>query len=260
MDQSFNQHYKRFQRNIYNTAKGRLRLDVLNPDIQKILDQSASQKLRILDVGAGFGNLSLPLALKGHTVTLVDVSEKMIEGAIQASKQLGVFEKVSFNHCSLAQLTKMMESKFDLIICHAVLEWLPQAEESIKMLKSFLTKTGYLSLMFYNKNALIFKSVMQGNFFEDKTSFEFGKHNNLTPNYPLNPNDVYRWIRQNKLEVIDKTGVRIFYDYIDRSLKNDIDYARALKNELLFCKEEAFIPLARYIHVVCCPTEARVTR
>ncbi len=134
-------------------------------------------------------------------------------------------------------------------MCHAVLEWLSYPRQALEALTAFLVPGGILSLMFYNKNATILKSIMRGNFFKEGESFQFGRQKNLTPTHPLMPRDVYRWLANLDLKIISKTGVRIFYDYLNEDLKRPEDYQRILKNELTFCKDEPFVAIARYVHV-----------
>lgn len=251
MDQNFDTYYDRFQRNIYETPKGKIRLDVLTRDIKKILDEHGGKKLRILDVGSGRGHLSLELAKQGHHLTLCDISDKMLKGARDEFAKQSLSGSVSFVNTSLNQLPEKLAETYDLVLCHAVLEWLHDSEQSISFLKKLIAPGGCLSLMFYNKNAVILKSILKGNFFKEGDDFKFGKRNNLTPTNPLKPDDVYNWIARNDLTITDKTGVRIFFDHIEEHLKKDEYYQRALENELQFCKEEAFIAIARYVHVVC---------
>jgi S-adenosylmethionine-dependent methyltransferase len=46
---------------------------------------------------------------------------------------------------------------FDVIICHAVLEWLADPQDALGRLSGLLKADGLLSLMFYNRNASLLK-------------------------------------------------------------------------------------------------------
>ena len=54
-DQHFDDLAVRFARKIYGNNKGAIRLAVLQADLQEILPQ----QLRVLDMGAGLGNMAL---------------------------------------------------------------------------------------------------------------------------------------------------------------------------------------------------------
>ncbi len=52
---------------------------------------------------------------------------------------------------------------FDLVLCHAVLEWLAQPQQALHKLFGLIRPGGHLSLMFYNRDALIFRNLIRGN-------------------------------------------------------------------------------------------------
>ena len=62
-DNYFNRIGGHFLKNIYATAKGRIRLAVLQRDLAPLLGGEA---LRILDVGGGAGQMALWYASLGH--------------------------------------------------------------------------------------------------------------------------------------------------------------------------------------------------
>lgn len=74
-------------------------------------------KLRILDVGTGPGFLAITLALAGHDVTAVDVTEAMLVQAQNNATQYGV--KVNFV-LSDVQCLPFEDNSFDLIVLRNV--------------------------------------------------------------------------------------------------------------------------------------------
>lgn len=79
-DRHFDQLATRFAEKIYGGAKGAIRLAVLQADLVEALPQ---RPLRVLDIGAGLGHMSLWLAEQGHEVTLAEPAAPMLEGARQ---------------------------------------------------------------------------------------------------------------------------------------------------------------------------------
>jgi SAM-dependent methyltransferase len=70
-----------------------------------------------LDVGAGTGRFSLPLAARGVKVTHLDISTGMIERARHGAAQAGVLAKITFRQGRLADLEDYPAGRFDLVIC-----------------------------------------------------------------------------------------------------------------------------------------------
>ena len=68
-DRHFDQLATRFAEKIYGGAKGAIRLAVLQADLTETLP---ARPLRVLDIGAGLGHMSLWLAEQGHQVTLAE--------------------------------------------------------------------------------------------------------------------------------------------------------------------------------------------
>ena len=50
--------------------------------IEKIINKYAGKKLKILELGCGSGGHALELKKKGHAITALDTSKKMIEIAL----------------------------------------------------------------------------------------------------------------------------------------------------------------------------------
>ncbi len=85
----------------------------LDREIESRLDGVES----VLDVGAGTGRFSLPLAARGFRVTHVDISEGMIEKAYSAAAQAGLLERITFRQGRIADLEDYPSRQFDLVIC-----------------------------------------------------------------------------------------------------------------------------------------------
>jgi S-adenosylmethionine-dependent methyltransferase len=64
-DRNFDDLAERFQRKVYGGLKGEIRLAVLWRDIEPLLPEVNDKPLRILDIGAGLGQLAIRLAKLG---------------------------------------------------------------------------------------------------------------------------------------------------------------------------------------------------
>lgn len=97
-DRNFDDIAEKFSRNIYGTTKGQLRQAILWQDLDRVLAEMGSQKLRVLDAGGGEGQTAIKMAELGHQVILCDLSAQMIDRAKQAAEAKGVSDNMQFIH------------------------------------------------------------------------------------------------------------------------------------------------------------------
>ena len=79
---------------------------------------------RILDAGGGSGHIAVRLARLGHSVVLCDVSDEMLAKAATRAADAGVTDAIDLRHMSIRAFADIADAEFDLVLCHAVLEWL----------------------------------------------------------------------------------------------------------------------------------------
>jgi S-adenosylmethionine-dependent methyltransferase len=114
-----------FEAEIYGSSQGRVRLAVLWADLLESVPGLASGGLSVLDAGGGAGHLAIRLARLGHQVVLSDPSGEMLDLAAAAITAAGVTGQVSTVRAGLQELPEVPGSTaFDVVACHAVLEWL----------------------------------------------------------------------------------------------------------------------------------------
>lgn len=93
----------------------------------------------ILDFGGGTGLLALPLAKQARFVTLVDISEKMLEQArFKADQQ----EIKNIQLLEQDLLANPLEQQFDLIVVSRVLHHMPNLDETLAMFRHHLRENG----------------------------------------------------------------------------------------------------------------------
>ena len=189
-DRNFDDIADKFSRNIYGTTKGQLRQAILWQDLDALLAKMGPQPLRILDAGGGEGQTAIKMAERGHHVTLCDLSEEMIARATQAACEKGVSHNMHFVQCAVQDVAEHLESPVDLILFHAVLEWVAEPQDVLNTLWSVLRPGGALSLMFYNANGLLMRNMVVGNFDYVALGMPKKKRRTLSPNYPRDPQQV----------------------------------------------------------------------
>lgn len=259
-DKSFQGLAEKFARNIYGTPKGRLRLKILRDRMLAELPLD-DQPLQVLDAGGGLGQISAWLARKGHDVLLAEPAEEMLSYASKRLKRAGV-QTLAASIQELSECLPSHQQTFDLVVCHAVLEWLYQPRVTLEELLPRVKEGGWLSLMFFNADALLFTNVLRGNW-QRALGGELqgkGKGKRLTPISPLKPQEVIDWLEQAGFEIKGKTGVRIFNDYLRLNLPPEARQERLLQLEKRYCQQEPYWRLGRYLllHARKIPT-ARVS-
>lgn len=252
-DRNFDDLAERFQRNVYGGSKGAIRLAVLGRDIDRAINTLLpGGTLRILDVGAGLGQIGIDLALRGHEVTLSDLSEEMLRRAKMAADNAGVSGDIQWRVGPYQTLliNKEMAASFDLVICHALIEWLADPGQLIEDLKHFCRPDGVLSLTCYNRHALTFRNLIKGNFDYLREDDLVGDKGSLTPMAPQDPLRLKTQLEDAGWQVDFVTGVRVIHDYGQPRGGNLIE-SELLDMELRYSTEEPFKWLGRYVHFVC---------
>ena len=102
----------------------------------------------ILDFGGGTGLLALPLAKQAKFVTLVDISEKMLEQARLKAEQQDI-KNIQFLEQDL--LKNPLEQEFDLIVVSRVLHHMPDLDEALSLFHQHLKEDGQLLIADFTK-------------------------------------------------------------------------------------------------------------
>ena len=256
-DQSFDDRAREFRERIYGSDKGLIRLEVLRQDFREILRNiPEGTSLDILDAGGGFGAFSRELACAGHRVTVVDISEEMLEIGRRDTADYDFSEKggsISFLNGAVQDLPELFPGrKFDIVICHAVLEWLAAPFDVLPALTGMVRDGGWLSLLVYNRTALLFKSLLVGNYRYLENGMRplrrKGKMR-MTPPNPLIPGDVREALTGLGFPDTVMSGVRVFHDYMASCHLEEIPADEILSWELRMRRNPDFVNLGRYVHI-----------
>lgn len=247
-DQSFDQIADKFEKNIYGTSKGRLRHELL---LHYLHQQLPAEPLDCLDAGGGTGVMAKALSEMGHQVLLNDISADAL--SLARTKFEGD-ERISF-HCGTLQGLEP-ERQFDLITCHAVLEWLSDPYAALDSLFERLKPGGYLSLSFFNRDAHLFSNLLYGNFDYIDKDFVVSNRVRLNPNNALPPSQVLDFIQQAGLEIRHKAGIRCFHDYMRDKTMQSSHYEQIKAKELEYGTAHPYLWLGRYFHLIALKPES----
>jgi S-adenosylmethionine-dependent methyltransferase len=246
-DRHFDELATRFAEKIYGGAKGAIRLAVLQADLAEVLP---SRPLRVLDVGAGLGHMSLWLAGQGHAVTLAEPAAPMLDGARE--RFAAAHLSAQFLQASWQELATQAHEPYDLVLCHAVLEWLAEPAAILAPLRQLTAEDGWLSLAFYNRDALIYRNLLKGHFRKLRKEQFAGEGQSLTPQRPLDPRELEAQLAPH-WRIETRSGVRVFHDYMPAEFQGKATLEDLLEMELTYRRHPAFAGLGRYLHWMCRP-------
>lgn len=161
------------------------RLDALVGDVLfRVVDTTVANMgrpvLDIVDVGGGTGGLAVPLATRGHNVTVVDPSPDALAAAqrraAEASARLTAVQGEAASLDSVAGLAAA-----DLIICHNVLEYVDSPPDAMAAIAKVLRPGGTVSVLASNAVAAVLHRALAGRFAEARRMLDDGMGKPDTP-------------------------------------------------------------------------------
>jgi len=252
-DRNFDDISAHFEKKIYGGLKGEIRLAVLRHDIfgwVKSWQQTHNRPLRVLDVGAGLAQISIELAKDGHDVTINDISANMLEIAKQNAGEAA--QNITWHTCPYQQLDDKLTGKYDLILCHAVLEWLAEPKLIMDFFDRWLVdvgaEKGVLSLCFYNPASFVYRNLVMGNFNLLHNKDFKADNGSLTPNHPVAKDDVMAWIADHHYQILHTSGLRVFHDYSPLKRGGHTNPQAVIDMEVAYSGQDPYKWLGRYLH------------
>lgn len=259
-DRNFDDLAERFARRIYSGLKGRVRLQIIDREldaiIKRLTDQdflaeakandNARQSLAIVDIGCGLAQHAIRLAGQGHKVHANDLSPKLLR---QASANAGKNDNLYWSEGSYQDL-QLHNDSIDLLMCHALLEWLAEPEQVFSFARKWLRTGGILSLSFYNPAAKEYRNLIRGNFDWLESQQDYcSDQGSLTPNSPCSYEQVIQWADRYGFSVLNCVGIRVFSDYVVEKRGGLADENQTIEMELKYSQREPFKWLGRYLHL-----------
>jgi len=245
-DRNFDKLVDKFEKKVYDTVKGEWRLKLLKEDLETLRNQS---QMSIWDAGCGFAQISQWFAQVGHDVTLCDLSHQMLIRARENFARQNLTGR--FIEGAAQEVAETLES-FDLVLFHAVLEWLAEPKQTLKAVADKVSPAGYFSLLFYNRNSVVIRNTLKGGWrLPYLMNDEYlGKGKKLTPPNPQIPEEVCSWLEEWGFEIQVHTGIRVFHDYMTPEVIEQSSIDELLDLEYRYCREPTYRNMARYIHIL----------
>jgi S-adenosylmethionine-dependent methyltransferase len=199
----------------------------------------------VLDAGGGTGVMSEMMLNLGHKVLLTDLSADVLA---LAEKKLGKQENLTILQTDILSLDA--DKQYDLVICHAVLEWLENPIKVIHKLVNLVKPNGYLSLSFFNYDAQLFGNMLYGNFDYVEQGMPIKNIVRLSPNNPQKPKTIIAELEKLPVSMIKKAGIRCFHDYLKEPEKQQVHYAQLKALEIKYGSVEPYLWLGKYFLII----------
>tara|TARA_R110002167_G_scaffold84690_2_gene230142 strand:+ start:178 stop:942 length:765 start_codon:yes stop_codon:yes gene_type:complete len=243
-DQNFDKFADKFEKNIYGSTKGRLRHELLVHHLHNYISDK-SMPLEVLDAGGGTGVMTEVMLGLGHKVTLSDMSSEVLSIAKQ---KLGENINLDIQHTDILSLSN--NKQFDLVVCHAVLEWLQDPFEVIDKLVDLVKPGGHLSLSFFNHDAQLFGNMLYGNFDYVEQGMTTKNIVRLSPKNPQKPKVIVSQLESLPVKIIKQAGIRCFHDYLKQPEKQISEYEQLKQLEIQYGSTEPYLWLGKYFLII----------
>ncbi len=243
---------KRFVDDHYSSLRGRVRTHVINEHLRQHLEAAPQ---RVVDIGGGAGNQSVPLARAGHDVTIVDPSAAMLERAAArlADEADEVAARVRLVQASgEAANTTLDGATFDVVLCHGVLMYLEDPEPLIDSLCTLAAPSGLLSIVAKNVEVMALRHAHEGDWAAALAAFDSDRQvNGLGVDTRGDRIEhLSSLIAQRGIAPIAWYGVRLFTDgwTSDRAASDPEDLV--LQAELMASQRDPYRQLSRLFHLI----------
>jgi len=243
-DQSFDKFADKFEKNIYGSTKGQLRHELLVHYLHECIPLKV-KNLEVLDAGGGTGVMTEVMLDLNHKVTLTDISSEVLS---LAKSKLGKNINLDVQNKDILSLNS--KKQYDLVVCHAVLEWLQHPLEVLHKLVDLVKPGGYLSLSFFNYDAQLFGNMLYGNFDYVEQGMTSKNIVRLSPKNPQKPKIILSQLEDLPVQIIKQVGIRCFHDYLKQTEKQTSEYEQLKRLEIKYGSTEPYLWLGKYFLVI----------
>lgn len=246
MDRNFDDIAHRFTQTIYQKPRGKLRLVALQQDFQDF--GLPVDTMRVLDLGAGQGQFALWLAQRGAQVCLCEHSEEMLSVAKEHFTQASLAFKA--HQCTLQTINQYEPEPFNLVLNHAVLEWLDEPFLALDIIAEKVATNGWLSIMFYQRSGHVWRQLMNGRLHDPEGGNAYLKNSGNAPKHSFDSDEVFAYLQAKGFELKRQRGIRCIYDHMNEKIRQKMDEQALFEADLKYGLVEPYRQLGRYVHLL----------
>ncbi|MBA3293197.1 MAG: methyltransferase domain-containing protein [Actinomycetota bacterium] len=210
----------------------------------------AAGPLRVLDVGGGTGGFAVPLAQRGHTVTVVDPSPDALALLARRADAAGVAAAVSGVQGDGDRLAEVVSAdSADLVLCHHVLEFVDEPVSAAAALATCVRTEGWVSLLVANQAAAVLSRAVGGRP-EEALALLHGQPDG-TRHRRFGIGELHDLVGQAGLSVEVWHGVRVVADLLPTLEAGAEQSAVVRQLEAVLAQRSPYRDLATDLHLLC---------
>lgn len=257
MKKSFNEHVSQWQAYV-ESPLGAIRQKLVRFVLEKYVTEIGKFN-SILDAGCGLADTAVLWLKRDCQLFLCDYAPAMLDVAREnlLSRYPEREGQLHFIETPVEELTERFEpDMFDLILCHTLLEYTNNAQDTLDSLSVLLKSGGLFSCMVVNcyseawqlairkhdpvkATAVLEKKLFSAGLFQDvrKRTFSFA--------------EVREMLNRSGFQSIGEFGLRIFSDfYPEEKLKEQNFYNEVIELERQAIDKDPYRQMCRYIHII----------
>jgi S-adenosylmethionine-dependent methyltransferase len=236
----------------YGSLRGRVRTHVIDRQLRWHLPPAPA---RLVDVGGGAGNQSIPLARDGYEITIVDPSSSMLE---RAERLIGqeppeVAARLRLVHESGERASETLGGEqFSRVLCHAVIMYVDEPRPFVAALGQLALEGGVVSVVTKNVENLAIRPALEGNWSEALQAFDSDHQTNGLgiDTRGDSIDSVTAMLEQAGVDRIAWYRVRLFTDGWTRDQPMNGPESEILAVELEASRRDPYRQMSRLFHVV----------
>lgn len=193
-------------------------LHEINPLRLNYIDERVNLKgKKILDVGCGGGILSESMALRGASVTAIDMGKAPLSVARLHALESDV--DIDYQKTTVEELAEKMPGEFDAVTCMELLEHVPDPSSVIKACKDLVKPCGQVFFSTLNRNPKSYAFAILGAEYIlkmlPKGTHDYDKF--------IRPSELDEWARRADLQLKDIIGLTYNPFTKNYKLGHDVD-------------------------------------
>ena len=207
---------------------------------------------RVVDIGGGTGGFAVRLAREGHAVTVVDPSPDALAALARRADEAGVAGLVTGVQGDLTDIgTHVAPGSADVVLCHGVLEVVPDPAAALRTITGVLRESGLLSLLVAQRHAAVVARAMAGHFAQARALLD-GSDPVGKVGRRFTHDEVATLLEQAGFTTRSVHGIRVFADLVPGTLLDlEPGSTQALVElEQAVASLPEYLPLATQVHVL----------
>jgi len=232
----------------------KLKYKLVQANLAKHLEQN---QMRILDAGGGNGLDSVPFAIKGNSIDIVDYSQEMLTDVQRRAAQENIQERITTHLADVKSISNLFpDSQFDLILCHNVLQYVEDVPALFSSFSKLLKPDGIISIVSINRYSTPYHAA----FLDGNLSEAYTQLNQRTSNARIFDTMITSYCADEigeMLKMVDiipenDYGIRCICDYWgDNERKSDpVIFEQIERLEFALTDRHPYKLLARYFQIV----------